>query len=458
MSEKLNFIVILCDTFRWDFLSSNGSTEVQTPYLDRLAAESVVFDNAYACSFPTLPCRAELFTGKFIFPYLTWGPLPEGETTLAQRMGALGYHTALICDTLPLQHLEYGYDRGFQSRIRLRGQWYDKWADASIPVSLPAPAEKLDQHDRVRQYLRNVAGFQREDDYFAPQVMQTAGDWLERFAHRGPFFLWIDCFDPHEPWDPPAEYLDPRDATGDKIIYPILGRADRYSAAELASLRRLYAGEVRMVDRWIGKLVDEIDRLGLRENTVLVFLADHGIFLGEHNLLGKASKRRQDVDGWPPYHEVGHVPFMVRLPGNAPRHVNGFVHPGDLMPTLLELGGGTIPPEVDASSLLPLMRGEKEHLRDIAITAWSYRGWRRYHPSCIRDHEWSMIWWRSGVPPRLHHLPSDPGEVNDVFPEHREVGRRLHAQYVDELKRLSCPPKAYWSRRFFLTGSPNGRK
>jgi arylsulfatase A-like enzyme len=128
------------------------------------------------------------------------------------------------------------------------------------------------------------------------------------------------------------------------------------------------------------------------------------------------------------------------------------VHPGDLNPTLLELAGLPVPSGVTASSLLPLVRGQQEKVRDIAVTAWSYRGWANHHPTCIRDGEWSMVWWRSGIAPHLHHLSSDPGEQRDVFAQHPEVARRLHAQYVEFLKQQQCPPANYWSRRFFFTG------
>lgn len=449
----------MCDTFRRDHLGCYGSSEVRTPNLDRLAAESAVFDGAYACSFPTLPCRAELFTGKFVFPYLRWGPFPAGETSLAERLAAARYHTAMVLDNLPVSRRGYDYDRGFETRLHIRGQWYDPWADPAPASAFPAPEAKLGQPERVRQYLGNVAGRAGEEDYFAPRVMRSAAEWLERFGRRGPFFLWVDCFDPHEPWDPPAEYVDAARVGECRLIYPKMGRASRYSPEELAGIRELYAGEVRMVDRWVGRLLEAVDALGLRENTVLVFLSDHGIFLGEHDRIGKAGKKELDVDGWPPYQEVSRIPLMVRIPGMTPRRISSFVHPGDLNPTLLELAGVPVPEEVRAASLLPLIRGEKDRLRDLAVTAWSYRGWRAYHPTCIRDAEWSMVWWRSGIPPQLHHLATDPSESRDVFPDNREVARSLHARYVEFLKRQQCPPKNYWSRRFFFTWpAPGGSR
>src|SRR5204863_5385099 len=118
--------------------------------------------------------------------------------------------------------------------------------------------------------------------------------------------------------------------------------------------------------------------------------------------------------------------------------------------TLLQLASVEVPGGVRAASLMPLLWGKTDRLRDLAVTAWSYRGWRPYHPTCIRDEEWSMIWWRTGIPPRLHHLPSDPGEERDVFPENREPARRLHARYVEFLKQQQSTPRNYWSRRFFF--------
>jgi arylsulfatase A-like enzyme len=454
MADRLNLIVIVCDTLRRDHLGLYGG-RVGTPAMDRFAAESVVFDNAFACSFPTLPCRAELFTGKFVFPYLRWGPFPKYETTLAERLAEAGYRTALVIDNLPVGRPDYGYDRGFRTKVHIRGQWYDRWADPSLPVTLPAPEEKLGQPERVRQYLRNVAERRREEEYFTPRVFQSAMDWLETSGNEGPFYLHVECFDPHEPWDPPADFVDPKIVGDERLIYPRMGSTAGYTPEEMAQVRELYAGEVRLVDKWLGRFLAALDASPRRHDTAVVLLSDHGIFLGEHGLVGKAGKARADVDGWPPYREVSQIPLMMRLPGAAPRRVGSFVYPGDLMPTLLELAGLPVPEETQAASLLPLARGDADGsaaaAREVAVTAWSYRGWRANHPTCIRSKGWSMVWWRTGIPPRLHRLEDDPEELRDVYPQHREAARHLHAQYVEFLKGLTCPPRNYWSRRFFLS-------
>src|SRR5262245_36523307 len=127
----MNVILVVVDTLRRDHLGCYGSKTVLTPSMDRLAEESVVFDQFYSGSFPTLPCRAELFTGRFIWTYLTWGPLPEREVTLADNMAAAGYNCALIFDNLHLGKPRHGYDRGFHTRIHVRGQLYDPYVRRS---------------------------------------------------------------------------------------------------------------------------------------------------------------------------------------------------------------------------------------------------------------------------------------------------------------------------------------
>src|SRR5687767_12860813 len=109
----MNFVVIMCDTLRRDYLGCYGNPEVRTPHLDRLAAESIVFDQAYTCSFPTLPCRAEVFTGRFVFPYLEWGPLPRKEVLLSEVLGQGHYTSTLVTDNSQLCKPGYDYERGF---------------------------------------------------------------------------------------------------------------------------------------------------------------------------------------------------------------------------------------------------------------------------------------------------------------------------------------------------------
>lgn len=447
----MNVVLIVSDTFRRDHLGCYGNKSIHTPNLDRLAEESVVFDRAFCGSFPTLPCRAELFTGRFVFPYLNWGPLPAGEVLLSETFARGGYTCTMVTDNLPLTRSGYGYDRGFHTRLHVRGQWYDNYRGADAPFVWPCPAEKLQDgpDGRIQQYLRNAAAREVEEDWFAPQVVDESIRWLERHHNGGPFFLYVDLFDPHEPWDPPREYVDlyDPDGTGDDVVYPSSGSAAVYPPEDLRRIRALYSGEVTMVDRWTGKLLDALRSLGREGDTTVAFLSDHGILLGERGLIGKMGKSKA-VIGWPTYPEVSRVPLMIRVPGAAPGRSGAFVHPGDLAPTLLDIAGLKIPTTMGASSLVPLLRGEIPAVRDVAVSSWSLRGWSAHRPSVVRSDEWALYYWRAGIRPQLFHLPSDPNEETDVYGANRREAAELHSRYVGFLRRHNAPmgnllPRAY---------------
>jgi arylsulfatase A-like enzyme len=263
----------------------------------------------------------------------------------------------------------------------------------------------------------------------------------------------VDGFDPHEPWDPPQEYVERYDPgyKGEKLFYPHYTSSDHYSEAELRHMRALYAGEVTFVDRWVGHLLDRIDRLGLWEDTAVLFFSDHGFLLGEHGLVGKSGRHSKALRGWPLYRELVEVPMMAAIPGVAPRRVNAFAQPGDLMPTILELAGVARPPSVQATSLLPLLRGEVGAIKDLAVSSWSLKHMSCYRPSTVRTEEWSLVFWRSGIAPELYHLPTDPGEQHSLFTKHREIARDLHRRYLDLMRELETPAINYWPRLFFIT-------
>jgi arylsulfatase A-like enzyme len=184
MNKKMNIVLIISDTFRADHLPCYGNRTVIAPNLSSFAERSFIFDNFYSGSFPTVPARADIMTGKYTFTYMGWEPLPQNEITLASSLTEAGWLTTGIADTPFLVRNGYGYDRGFQDFLWIRGQ------------------RSGTEHDDV------VSLRVKEEDYFAPRTFKTAIDWLERH-HKEHFFLYIDTWDPHEPWDPPAYYVKP---------------------------------------------------------------------------------------------------------------------------------------------------------------------------------------------------------------------------------------------------------
>jgi arylsulfatase A-like enzyme len=184
----MNVIWIVADTYRQDHMGAYGNGYIRTPSLDGLAAMSARFDKHYAGGFPTMPTRADHATGRWTMSFMGWEPLPEGERTLAQILAGKGLHTAAVVDTPFYLREGMNYDRGFQTFFMTLGQ-----EGSGTRVAQSGHHESRDIHSARRN----------ESDCNAPQTFIRAMQWLERHYEED-FFLYIDTWDPHEPWDAPG--------------------------------------------------------------------------------------------------------------------------------------------------------------------------------------------------------------------------------------------------------------
>ncbi|MEC9379255.1 MAG: sulfatase, partial [Candidatus Latescibacterota bacterium] len=311
----MNVIVLVSDTFRYDYLGCNGNDWIGTEALDCFAERATCFDRHYLSSFPTIPNRTDLFTGRYSFPFHGWQPLDRTVPVLSTLFGAAGYSSQLICDTPHLMSRDHHFDRDFHGAQWIRGQEGDRpLLKGNLPPRhrIPKSKTRVDANMRHTKW-GNLATLHShtnrdwawEEDRFCVRTARTASRWLEENHDASPFLLWIDFFDVHEPWDPP-EYLVARYDVrsrydGPPMIHPNYGPASNYSRRELANLKAHYAAEAFLVNKWIGYLLDKVDDLGLFEDTVIAFTSDHGMFLGEHNRTGKSNIDRADDRIWPLY-------------------------------------------------------------------------------------------------------------------------------------------------------------
>ena len=424
----MNLLVIVADTFRADHLGCYGNPWIHTPNLDALARGGVRFTQAYAEGLPTIDARRVLMTGRRLFPGWEvrahkgdglsrqpgWHALDEPDVTCAETLQAAGYTTALVTDLYHLFKPGRNFHRGFDAWQWVRGQEEDRYRTGPRGAVDLSPYFHPGTYRRNRfrgleQYLLNVAGRRTEGDYFVAAVMRTAAAWLRENAANRPFLLWVDCFDPHEPWDPPAADADryaPR-VPGLEPISP-LTRVDAYTPAEQARVRALYAGEVTLVDRWIGVLLGELEALGLAEETVVAFLSDHGTLLGEH---GRLRKQQHLLIG-----AETRVPWIVRDPrGPAGVEVSALVQAEDVLPTLLGRLGVVPAAPVDGRDAWSLLSRPAAPLHEYALTAYG-------DFAALRTAEWSYLApYRppaDGVPeglPALFDLGADPGESHNAL-------------------------------------------
>jgi arylsulfatase A-like enzyme len=461
----MNFIVLVSDTFRRDNLGCYGDSRISTPNIDRFAEKAIIFDNAYVGSFPTVPHRHDLVTGRYTFTYSKWAPLPRDEKVLAGELGRAGYMTMMIADCPHILENGFHFDRGFEGWEWIRGQESDRWRTSPRDPEYSCPTEKL-RYGGVRFHQRTISWWRYEEDTFVARTMSAACRWLERnYGEHEKFFLYVDTFDPHEPWDAPEwytkMYADP-DYDGDVIRYPVNGPSDYLTEEENQHCRALYAAEVTLVDRWVGRLLERIEDMGLMKDTVVIFTSDHGYYIGEHDLIGKAIITPEELVWVPLYPEVARIPFLVYAPGVGPRHESAFIQPADIMPTLLDLARAEPCETTQGISLVPLLRGEAMQTRDMAVTSPSiiHHGVGGTRITVTTD-EWTFICAPSKLPDaagedrsvdgsthhlgrhrfdsELYHNPSDPTCTSDVIVEHPAVATELRQRLVRFLEEVNTP-------------------
>ncbi|MFQ6096413.1 MAG: sulfatase [Armatimonadota bacterium] len=421
----MNLILIISDTFRADHLGCYGNEWIKTPNLDRLAAEGVVFTNAYADGLPTIPMRRVFFTGNSILPEGEWRPLLPDDVTVPQIAGQAGFTTGLIADCYHMFKPNLNFHEGFDSWQWIRGQETDKWR--SGPKEKFDPKRHMPEHlwnpnyDRaIRQYLMNMQDRVLEEDYIVARSCRAAMNWLEQNIANKPFILWLELFDPHEPWDAPKRFRDMYydDYPVEDFQFGYGVRTQDVREEDLPAIRALYAAEVTFVDLWIGRLLERVDDLGLRDDTLILFTTDHGTHLGEQGCLQKTPGFLNSL--------VAQLPLIVRHPDRqfAGRRIDELVSGVDVAPTVLELLGVRDHPPMDGRNFWRLVTGEVESLHDYVLIG--FRGF-----GAARTREWhyfqSVTAPNPGKGPALYDLKSDPKETTNVVSEHPEAVEHMQS-------------------------------
>ncbi len=448
----MNCIWMTVDSFRQDHINcyrpegtmdpTGDSIRVQTPAMDRLAREGVMFDRMRAEALPTVPCRRGIFTGRRVFPWTEepthkgmyihlpgWRPLPEEDVTVAEHLGEHGYTCGIVVDVYHLMKPSQNFHRGFHSYQWERGQEYDMWQSQPLPEGylgqyLKPGTELTPQRSRVIvQYLKNQFYRAGDDDFQAARTFRRAIEWLERNHAHDPFFLYIDSFDPHEPWEAPQQFIDLYDPDwdGPKLIYPNLYPRKELIDAEHHHVRARYAAECTMVDHWIGQLLDAVDRLGLAETTLIVLVSDHGKIIGEFGHYGMPP---QDTGL-----ELNRVPCFIRHPDgeNAGRRFGGWLYNTDVTVTMLSLLGVPEKPRADGENVWPAVSAG-DSFRDHLVTA---------HGQMVAawQDDWLYLVNTDQNAAALYNLAEDPYRQTDVADDHPGVRDYLKAKAEEASQR-----------------------
>ena len=450
----LNLIVIVADTFRADNLACYGPKwleHLETPNLDRFAQRATVFADAYAELMPTIAIRRTLYTGRrgipaYFFPQHEnvqipgWHPLYHEDVTLSETLLEAGYINALISSVYHQFKPGRNFHRGFQTWEWVRGLEFDFYGtsphrllDVSDLTSDDFLAKYPSLRDHLSQYKANKNRWQQQGESVSQITAQAATRWLNQNYAEKPFYLQVEFFDPHEPWDPPRRFLEKHmpNAHGPSFIEP------SYDTILLSDdiknrMRANYAGAVSCVDHWVGSILEAIEQFGLLENSVVVFMGDHGAMLGEHEQFLKGPDKLRG--------QVTHVPMLVHVPGNpyAGKKAGGFIQIPDVMPTVLGRLGLKPPSRVTGSDFWPLATGTGTSTHEYVVQTYGWVG-------AIRNAEWSYseIWkpeakqdkyrkspGAASMPyqPQLYNLQNDPKELADVAEKYPDVARQMSAR------------------------------
>ncbi len=419
----MKVLVIMSDSLRPDRLGCYGNGEVRTPCIDALAEKSVVFTNAVAEYPITNPARRALFCGNFTFVVRPWSPLRDGDVTVAQILGDAGMFTGAINDAaLPVaEHL----DRGFASYTYLAGGKNDPALEDGIEVDMsdtwfPPDTPQVDIDTSTWLRINRKLLMESQGCYFPDVITREAVKWLDEH-HSEDFFLWLDYFDPHEPWDPPPPYNTMyTDQPTPVIPKPPGPSSDWMTEEQKRHVMAMYDGTIAQVDEQVGVLMDKLEKIGIADETIVVFLSDHGEPLGEHGIIRKFRV--------PLHEELIKIPLIIHDPRYADqaRHVDCLVQNVEFMPTILGLLGIDCPVEHHGYDLTSIIKGSNDGPRE-RVFAGTFGGAR----ACVSDGEWKFTDNRGERPNELYHLASDPLEKRNRLDEEPTLVRQLNRDIWD---------------------------
>ncbi len=434
-----NIIVFMLDSLRPDHLGCNGCEVAKTPNIDRLAEQGINFTNAYAEYPITIPTRTALLAGIYTHTSRTWKPMTPHDFHITKRFKKKGYKTALFGDS-PMTVSVYNCHIGFDV---FKHSIYGK-VSAPVPgadmksVNTEKyfwPEEQLDADQEFGRLSRQVEqaifkGTMGNEIYLkksqdlrrAELVTNWALDWLNQLEKdNAKFFLWIDHFEPHEPWLAPEEFLKPfkhlmDDSVGHCPLPP--ANASLLPKGMIQNLLAHVHGTNYEVDMEVGKIVQKIDDLGLMDDTVFIVISDHGEPYGEHGTIRKY--------GVPIYDELAKIPFIVKGPEfDKGRKMDTLLTTVDISGFFLETGKMKIRKEMQSLSLNPAIIDRNSKID--AVHDIIFMGGFQIRAGC-RTPRWKFIDNRGekGGMDELYDMINDPEEKNNLIKEEPEIAEALN--------------------------------
>ncbi|MGC9347085.1 MAG: sulfatase family protein [Anaerolineae bacterium] len=469
--DRPNILLITTDQHNAEIMGCAGNHVVQTPHLDRLAEDGMLFSAAYTPHPYCTPARTTIFTGLYGHRHKVMYNMNLRE----DRMDPPEW-TGLGADVLAFPEIlaQHGYRTSFFGKLHTK-QMEDKALGLEFMRLAEGKGQFVDYGtapDDYRQYLLDrgyppdiwrtwelpaygrlgyVTSPLPVEDYIDTWTASEALRYLDEVDE--PFFSWVSFSGPHTPWDPPRPYdtmytpneiplpvrregeleekhprwvarlartvpaIPPRST--DPSVEGGIDRAyERLSEEETRAMLAAYYGQISLIDAQIGRLLDDLDGRGVRDHTVVLFTSDHGDYLGNNWAFYKYGA---------PYESLARVPFIVSWPGvlASDQRSDALVSLTDVAPTFLELAGVSAVPDMDGRSLTPLLLGEQVRWRDaVFVDAGQLRA--------IMTPTWKYIRWQDGFE-ESYNRKEDPHDLYNLArrPQSRSVCGELAARLAE---------------------------
>lgn len=437
-----NILWICTDQQRYDTIHALGNAHIRTPNLDRLVAEGVTFTNAYTQSPICTPSRASFLTGRY------------PSTLHVNRNGNAYFPPGIPLITRALA--DAGYDCGLAGKLHLSAahgrvevrpddgyrvfQWshhpqpesfwpteqhaYQRWLrEQGIDWEQAHGAEAVDGWTMQGSYRPGIAAQYHQTTWCANEAIafmleERSGSWL----------MSVNPFDPHPPFDPPAEYLErmdvasmplplfqPEELESQLDFQGIDHQTERPLAPTDYDARRMvaaYYAQIELIDDQVGRMLDALDASGQRENTIVLFTSDHGEMLGDHGLVLKGCRF---------YEGAVHVPLILSWPGHFGQglHSDALVELTDIVPTLLQVTALPLPGNLQGMSLLPILTGQAHPGTHREFVRCEYHDAldRPYasHANMIYDGRYKLVVYHGHEVGELYDLQGDPHEFRNLW-------------------------------------------
>ncbi|MCD6364911.1 MAG: sulfatase [Planctomycetes bacterium] len=433
----MNIVLVVMDSLRKDCVNVYGQKppwgKVHTPHFDAFAAESLVMNNAFPESLPTLPTRRALYTGQRVYPFDKddfhlkgdfvgapgWGPIREDRPTLAEMLKEAGYRTGLISDVYHMFKPSKNFWRGFDQWKFLRGQERDpqrsgpRLTQEQIDYWLPRKLQTPKKVEFIQQCIMNIHDRPHEQDYFSPRVFSEAATWLQENFDAEKFFLTVESFDPHEPWIVPEYYrkMYLSDDGQEQIASGYSGTAS-LGKRLLRRTQANYSGSVTQCDRWFGYFVEQMRVMGLLDNTMVIVTSDHGHSIGDYDYMGKR--------GYPSRPEVFDIPLMIRFPraASAGKTSDMFVQHTDISASILSSAGVKPAQKLHGNAFFAAAKAGRDGKRDHVTVGWG-------SAVTVINRRWWFNAKADGTGVLLYDRKSRRPFARNVAGKHKAVARKL---------------------------------